>query len=75
MEKSDLIISHGGAGCIFESLNLNKKLVAVINEKLMDNHQQELVNELQKENFLISANCKSIFSLFEKEKEFLKRLE
>ncbi|KAF9585762.1 hypothetical protein BGW38_000847 [Lunasporangiospora selenospora] len=39
---ADLVISHGGSGTILEALRLKKNLVVVVNEELMDNHQQEL---------------------------------
>ncbi|KAI8909820.1 glycosyl transferase, partial [Gorgonomyces haynaldii] len=45
--ESDLVISHAGAGTIFQVLYHRKRLVAVVNESLMDNHQQELVQEMQ----------------------------
>jgi beta-1,4-N-acetylglucosaminyltransferase len=51
MRKSDLIISHGGSGCIFESLHHGRKLITVINESLMGNHQEELSEELEKQGY------------------------
>ncbi|KAF9982971.1 N-acetylglucosaminyldiphosphodolichol N-acetylglucosaminyltransferase catalytic subunit alg13, partial [Modicella reniformis] len=42
MERANLIISHAGSGSILEALRLNKKLIVVVNEDLMDNHQLEL---------------------------------
>lgn len=48
MIGADLIISHAGAGSLFESLGHKKKCVAVVNEELMDNHQIELASELHK---------------------------
>ena len=36
-----------GAGSIFESLRAEKKLVVVVNEGLMDNHQDELAEAMQ----------------------------
>lgn len=53
MQAADLIISHGGSGSIFESLNLNKPLLVVVNETLADNHQFEIADKLQAEGYYI----------------------
>ncbi|CAG9332731.1 unnamed protein product [Blepharisma stoltei] len=53
MENADLIISHAGAGSILEALRKNKKLIVVVNQKLMDNHQLEIAKELSDRNHLI----------------------
>ncbi|KAH3673745.1 hypothetical protein WICMUC_003488 [Wickerhamomyces mucosus] len=50
--ESSLVISHSGTGSILDSLRLNKKLIVVINENLMDNHQLEIANELFNQNCL-----------------------
>ncbi len=54
MKNADLIISHGGAGCLFESLSLKKKVIAVINETLMGNHQEELASVLEDNGFVVT---------------------
>ena len=40
MASASLVVSHAGSGSIFEALALKKPLVVVVNEALMDNHQQ-----------------------------------
>ena len=51
MKEASLIISHGGAGSIRESLRLKKPLMACVNESLMDNHQLELAHACQEKNW------------------------
>lgn len=55
LSTSTVIISHGGAGTIFEILRCHgpalEALVVVENEKLMDSHQSELIDAL------ISMEC------------------
>ncbi|KAI6651681.1 Bifunctional UDP-N-acetylglucosamine transferase and deubiquitinase ALG13 [Oopsacas minuta] len=57
MQQASLVISHAGAGSIFESLNAKKQLLVVVNEMLMDNHQLELAQHLAKEGYLIYTTC------------------
>lgn len=57
IEKADLIITHGGAGSIFDALQLQKKVIALprllrYNEHV-DDHQRELVEKLYKDGYII----------------------
>jgi len=55
MEQADLIVSHAGAGSLFESLRMKKKVITVANESLMGNHQTELANALDHDGNVVSA--------------------
>ncbi|KAI9142356.1 glycosyl transferase [Paraphysoderma sedebokerense] len=55
--NADLVVSHAGSGSILECLRSNKKLVVVINEELMDNHQFELASELERMGYLVASKC------------------
>ena len=48
VDEADLVITHAGAGSIFEALQAKKTVVAVTNPVLMDNHQAELAKELER---------------------------
>ena len=52
IKTSELIISHGGAGIILESLKNKRKLIVCVNDELMDNHQIELASSLDKEGYV-----------------------
>jgi UDP-N-acetylglucosamine transferase subunit ALG13 len=52
-EKADLIIGQGGAGTIFEVLTANKPFIGVSNHSVRDNHQEELLNKLCSEGFIL----------------------
>lgn len=55
IQSSDLIISHAGAGSCIEVLTSKKPLITVVNDKLMDNHQTELAQQLSIDGHLL--NC------------------
>jgi beta-1,4-N-acetylglucosaminyltransferase len=46
LKKADLVISHAGAGSIFETLRALKPLIVVVNNSLADNHQVELADAM-----------------------------
>ena len=53
IEKARIIISHGGAGTIFELLNKGKKVIGVANLNRIDKHQIEILEQLDKEDYLV----------------------
>lgn len=81
IENCDLVISHAGAGTCLEVLYKKKSLIVVINEDLMDNHQTELADELEKNGYLYYCTCNSLkdtlrkdltqFNPYPKAKDFL----
>ncbi|KJP85209.1 hypothetical protein AK88_05168 [Plasmodium fragile] len=56
-QKADLILSHAGAGTTFEGLRMNKKMLIVVNDKLVDNHQLEFARRLSSLNYLEVCEC------------------
>jgi beta-1,4-N-acetylglucosaminyltransferase len=44
LRKTDVIVSHAGAGSVLRGLRHRKKLIVVVNDQLMDNHQKELAS-------------------------------
>ncbi|KAL6448544.1 hypothetical protein ACFW04_000436 [Cataglyphis niger] len=60
IQSADLVISHAGAGSILEALEKRKPLIVVINNRLMDNHQVELAEQLYKDEYLYYCTCRNL---------------
>lgn len=63
MKDCSLVISHAGAGSIFESLSAGIDLIAVPNADLMDNHQADLSSHLKQEGYLDMATPESLIDV------------
>lgn len=46
LSRADIVVTHCGAGSVFEALRLRRHVVAVPNRTLMDDHQTELADAL-----------------------------
>ncbi len=58
IRQSEIVISHAGAGIILESMKNERKLIVVVNDTLMDNHQSELAQTLERDNY--AYFCKNL---------------
>lgn len=57
LKKADLIITHAGAGTILECLRMkNKRIIAITNDTLMHDHQQELAFKLYEQGYISYSN-------------------
>ncbi|RYP67161.1 hypothetical protein DL771_007389 [Monosporascus sp. 5C6A] len=55
-----VIISHAGSGSIMDALRVKARLVAVPNPALMDNHQEELAEEMERQGYLVWGKLGSL---------------
>lgn len=69
VKKARIIISHGGAGTIFDLLEKGKKVIALANLNRIDSHQQEILEQLDKEGHLIYCEDFNLKKALEKLKK------
>uniref|UniRef100_A0A060T8T1 UDP-N-acetylglucosamine transferase subunit ALG13 n=1 Tax=Blastobotrys adeninivorans TaxID=409370 RepID=A0A060T8T1_BLAAD len=72
ISKADLVISHAGTGSILDALRANKKLIVVVNEQLMNNHQLEIAEEFEKRGHLLvsGSSTKDLVATIDKSAGF-----
>lgn len=66
MLAAALVVSHAGAGSIFEALRAGKPLLVVTNSALMDNHQSELADALAAGKHLVACEPPGLLQAFAK---------
>jgi len=62
LEKSEVVLTHGGTGSIVTALKARKKVIAIsrkseFNEHV-DNHQEQIIKRFETKNLLISVENK-----------------
>lgn len=70
IQQADIVISHAGTGSIIDTLRNHKKLMVIVNDKLMDNHQLEIANEFTNMKYCLSYQVKELDS-----NEFIKDIQ
>jgi len=56
LRDEGLVVSHAGAGTILDAMRLGLPLIVVPNETLLDNHQEELAEELERQGYVTKSN-------------------
>ena len=59
IKNSDLVICHGGAGTLMESIKNGKKPIAIANEYVSENHQIELINYFQSQGYIYTCKIEN----------------
>jgi len=54
IEWADIVITHGGAGTVYDLLEKQKKTIVVPNPNVRGNHQIEIANFVNENNFAIA---------------------
>lgn len=54
-EEASLIITHAGAGSIYNLLEKNKKIIIVPNTERVDNHQLDITEYMNNKNYALTC--------------------
>ncbi|KAJ6258894.1 UDP-N-acetylglucosamine transferase subunit [Drechslerella dactyloides] len=66
IKLAELVICHAGSGTILDCLRYQKRIIAVPNTTLMENHQAELADEMSKQQYVVKGSLKSIARAIER---------
>jgi len=66
-KNADVIITHAGAGSVYNLLEMGKKVIVVQNIERVDAHQQDLVRFVEEEKY--GLGCYDISQIAEKVRE------
>lgn len=71
LQWADLVVTHAGAGTVYNLLEQGRKCIVVGNLERVDSHQTDIVRFLTENNFaLATENVSDVPSLLEKAKSF-----
>lgn len=73
-KTNGLAISHAGSGSILEAMRFGVALIVVPNTKLLDNHQEELADALEKSGYLLKGDDRDLAPAIVKSQEFKRRM-
>ncbi|RDL37874.1 UDP-N-acetylglucosamine transferase subunit ALG13 [Venustampulla echinocandica] len=66
VSEEGIVICHAGAGTILDAMRLDLPLVVVPNISLLDNHQEELASELEKQGYVVKSDLLGLAGAIEK---------
>lgn len=66
VEAADVVVSHAGAGSVFEAVRAGKPLVVVVNDTLQGNHQVELAEAMASRGCLKHCTPAALVATFGK---------
>jgi beta-1,4-N-acetylglucosaminyltransferase len=53
VDAAEIIITHGGAGTLFDLMDKGKKIIGIANEERSDHHQADLLQELSDSGYIL----------------------
>ena len=70
-EKASIVVGSGGVGTIFDLLLRGKRLVAISNPDIPDRHQDQLLDKLSRQGYLLwSKDLHSLGDVLNQAKSF-----
>lgn len=56
-QNADVIVTHAGAGSVYNLLEMGKKVIVVQNTERVDAHQQDLVKFIEEKKYGLGCYC------------------
>ncbi|CAI6320363.1 unnamed protein product [Periconia digitata] len=69
-ESGGLVVSHAGSGTILEALRFHISLIVVPNKQLLDNHQEELADAMEKSRYLLKGDVTDLAPAIQRSEGF-----
>lgn len=74
IEKSNVVITHGGTGTIIKAIKMGKKVIAVprlsVYGEHVDDHQIQLISQFEESNLILACrDCRELAQALEKVKK------
>ncbi|KAI8098936.1 glycosyl transferase [Halteromyces radiatus] len=66
IQAADMVISHSGSGTILQALRMKKKLIVIVNDSLLDNHQAELAQAMAVKQYVIYGDIRDLSNTVKK---------
>ncbi|KAG8529459.1 uncharacterized protein KY384_006096 [Bacidia gigantensis] len=73
--RNGVVISHAGSGSVLDALRVNVPLVLVPNKTLLDNHQEELAEEMAAQGYAVHGRIEDLTKALKRAEILRKKMQ